>query len=142
MSEKPDKVVKTEEEWRAELSDLQYHVTREHGTERAFTGIYHDEKRPGTYNCICCKQPLFSSETKYDSGTGWPSFYAPIADDAVAYKEDRSLFMRRVEVLCSRCDAHLGHVFPDGPRPTGQRFCMNSASLDLDPSGSGEAGEN
>jgi peptide-methionine (R)-S-oxide reductase len=133
MSEKPNKVVKTDEEWRAQLSDLQYHVAREHGTERAFTGTYHDSKTPGTYKCICCDEPLFSSETKYDSGTGWPSFFAPVTEDAVAYKEDRSLFARRVEVLCSRCDAHLGHVFPDGPNPTGQRFCMNSASLDLAP---------
>lgn len=133
MSENSDKVVKTDEEWRAQLSDLQFHVAREHGTERAFTGVYHDSKTPGTYNCICCNQPLFSSDTKYDSGTGWPSFYAPVADDAVTLKEDRTLFMRRVEVLCSRCDAHLGHVFPDGPKPTGQRFCMNSASLDLAP---------
>lgn len=132
MSEKTDKVVKTEAEWRAQLSDLQYHVTREHGTERAFTGIYHDTKTPGTYKCICCSTPLFSSNTKYDSGTGWPSFWEPITEDAVAYKEDRSLFMRRVEVLCATCDAHLGHVFPDGPKPSGQRFCMNSASLDLE----------
>lgn len=131
MNEKPDKVTKSDAEWREQLSDIQYQVTRKHGTERAFTGEYHDAKTPGTYACICCGQPLFSSETKYDSGTGWPSFWAPVDDEAVALKEDRSLFMRRTEVLCSRCDAHLGHVFPDGPAPTGNRFCMNSASLDL-----------
>lgn len=133
MSDKTEKVTKSDAEWREQLSDIQFQVTRKHGTERAFTGEYHDAKTPGTYTCICCGQPLFSSETKYDSGTGWPSFWAPVDDDAVALKEDRSLFMRRTEVLCSRCDAHLGHVFPDGPAPTGNRFCMNSASLDLNP---------
>ena len=127
------RVSKSEAEWRDTLTPMQYHVTREHGTERAFTGEYWDTKTAGTYNCVCCGQPLFQSDTKYDSGTGWPSFWAPVADEAVALKEDRSLFMRRVEVLCSRCDAHLGHVFPDGPAPSGQRFCMNSASLDLVP---------
>lgn len=129
-----EKVVKTEKEWRAQLSAEEYHVTREHGTERAFTGRYHDEKRQGRYDCICCGQPLFASETKYDSGTGWPSYWAPIDDEAVATKTDRSWFMVRTEVLCSKCDAHLGHVFPDGPAPTGQRFCMNSASLKFEPS--------
>lgn len=129
-----EKVVKTEEEWRAQLSAEEYHVTREHGTERAFTGRYHNEKRQGRYDCICCGQPLFASETKYDSGTGWPSYWAPIHDEAVATRTDRSWFMVRTEVLCSKCDAHLGHVFPDGPAPTGQRFCMNSASLKFEPS--------
>ncbi|MDH3235965.1 MAG: peptide-methionine (R)-S-oxide reductase MsrB [Alphaproteobacteria bacterium] len=125
------KVVKSDEEWRQQLSAEEYRVARKAGTERAFTGRYWDEKAKGTYNCVCCGQPLFSSETKYESGTGWPSFYAPADEAAIALKEDRSLFMRRTEVVCSRCDAHLGHVFPDGPEPTGQRYCLNSVSLDL-----------
>jgi peptide-methionine (R)-S-oxide reductase len=134
----PRKITKTDAEWRAALTPEQYHVTRQHGTERAFTGAYHDSKSTGTYVCICCGNPLFSSETKFDSGTGWPSFHTPLSDDAVMTKEDRSLFMRRTEVLCAACDAHLGHVFPDGPKPTGLRYCMNSAALNLKPSG--EAG--
>jgi len=126
-----DKVVKTDAEWKAQLSAESYHVARKHGTERAFSGEYHDSKAKGRYDCICCGQPLFSSDTKFDSGTGWPSYWAPIDEDAVTEKKDRSFFMVRTEVLCSKCDAHLGHVFPDGPAPTGQRYCMNSVSLKL-----------
>lgn len=132
---KPPKAVKSDEEWRQQLTPEQYYVTREHGTERAFTGPYHDSKEGGIYRCICCDTPLFKSDTKYDSGTGWPSFYEPIEKAAVAEKEDRSLFMRRTEVLCATCDAHLGHVFPDGPQPTGLRYCMNGTALKLDKDG-------
>ena len=134
-----DKVVKSDAEWRAELTPLEYQVTRRAGTERAFTGEYWQTKTKGVYLCRCCGAPLFDANAKYDSGTGWPSFTEPVAEEAVATKRDRSLFMVRTEVLCARCDAHLGHVFPDGPAPTGQRFCMNSASLRLAPDEGGNA---
>lgn len=124
-------VDKTDQEWRAELSPEQYRVTRKHGTERAFTSPLNNEKRAGTYTCVCCGQALFRSDAKFDSGTGWPSFYEPIAERAIDEHDDRSLFMRRTETRCSRCDAHLGHVFPDGPQPTGLRYCMNGVALDF-----------
>jgi peptide-methionine (R)-S-oxide reductase len=124
-----DKVDKTPEEWKRELTPEEYAVCREKGTERAFTGKYHAFKEAGTYRCTCCGSDLFSSDTKFDSGTGWPSFTAPVAGDAVRTEEDHSYGMQRVEVLCARCDAHLGHVFPDGPAPAGQRYCINSVSL-------------
>ena len=124
--------VPSDEELKARLSPIQYEVTQQEGTERAFTGEYWDTKDPGTYRCVVCEEPLFRSEVKFDSGTGWPSFWEAIDPEKVTLIEDRKMFMRRTEVRCARCGAHLGHVFPDGPKPTGERYCMNSASLTLD----------
>jgi peptide-methionine (R)-S-oxide reductase len=127
------KIGVSEAEWRQKLTPEQFNVTRKHGTERAFSHPYHQEKQAGMYKCICCGAPLFSSETKYDSGTGWPSFYAPAGEGSVSEHEDQSFFMRRTEVRCAKCEAHLGHVFPDGPKPTGARYCINGVALQLDP---------
>jgi peptide-methionine (R)-S-oxide reductase len=127
------KVSKSDAEWRKQLTPEQYYVTRQHGTERAFTGPYWNEKRDGSYSCVCCGAPLFEAETKFESGTGWPSFFAPANKDAVGEHEDRSFFMRRTEVRCASCEAHLGHVFPDGPKPTGLRYCMNGTALSFTP---------
>ena len=130
----PEKVEKSDAEWRAELDPETYRVTRRAGTERPFT---HDDfpKAPGVFRCVCCGQPLFDQAAKFDSGTGWPSFFRPIEAGAVEEREDRGLFMRRTEVVCARCDAHLGHVFPDGPEPTGLRYCMNGVALEFEPKG-------
>jgi peptide-methionine (R)-S-oxide reductase len=127
------KITRTEEEWKKQLSPEQFYVARKAGTEPAFTGKYWDSKEKGTYNCVCCGAPLFESDTKFNSGTGWPSFYKPVDPAAVAEHTDSTYGMVRTEARCAKCDAHLGHVFPDGPKPTGLRYCMNSASLDLKP---------
>ena len=127
-----EKIVKTDEEWKKTLTPEQYHILREKGTERAFTGVYADAHDPGVYKCAGCGNPLFSSETKYESGSGWPSFYEPLEKDAVKTESDRKFMMTRTEVLCAKCGGHLGHVFPDGPEPSGLRYCMNSAALKLE----------
>ncbi len=129
----PPKVMKSDAEWRAQLTPEQFHITREHGTERACSGPFWREKVVGTFRCICCNEPLFASDTKFDSGTGWPSFFQPIDQYAVTEISDTSYGMRRIEIRCATCDAHLGHVFPDGPKPTGLRYCMNGFAMTLDP---------
>jgi peptide-methionine (R)-S-oxide reductase len=133
VSDVTDKIEKTEAQWREALTAEQFHVCREKGTERPFSGTYWDTKTPGTYRCAACAEPLFSSQTKFDSGTGWPSFWQPLDGDVVATETDQALGMVRTEVHCQRCGSHLGHVFPDGPEPTGLRYCINSVSLQLEP---------
>lgn len=128
-----DHLTKSDAEWKAQLSPEAFKVTRQHGTERAFTSPLNAEKRQGDYHCVCCGEPLFSSDAKFDSGTGWPSFYKPADANAVEEKEDRAFLMKRTEVHCAKCEAHLGHVFPDGPKPTGLRYCINGVALDFEP---------
>lgn len=127
------KIQKTKEEWRNQLTPEQYRVAREHGTERAFTSPLNNERRAGTFTCVCCDARLFDANSKFDSGTGWPSFFQPITGEAVSEHDDRSFFSRRTEIRCANCDAHLGHVFPDGPQPTGLRYCMNGVAMDFEP---------
>ena len=129
----PDKVQKPGSEWKKQLTPEQYRIAREKGTEHAFTGKYWNNHAEGLYRCVCCGAPLFRSEAKYESGSGWPSYFTPVSEDAIAEHEDNSHFMKRIEVRCARCDAHLGHVFPDGPKPTGLRYCMNGTALRLEP---------
>ena len=130
-----DRLVLSDAEWQARLTPEQFRVTRQHGTERAFSGPWLDEKRSGLFHCVACDLPLFTSDTKYESGSGWPSFFQPVSPDAIAEHEDRSFGMHRIEIRCGRCDSHIGHVFPDGPRPTGQRYCTNGVALDFKPQG-------